>query len=291
MSRKRALFRVGANAGLYSEIGNMILAARWCRASGVEFVLDSAWPNFTVPGDSGWTRIFLPSCEEYQFPSAEDAARLNPRHPPANGSVGTEISRFKEEAGFQFLTWEMMGLARSPDNFNDPGFMDQVRTVCAEMYRFNDWAAEEVRKNMDVPTLPGKYAAVHIRWGDKRTEAPTLPVKRYMEKLSSITDLRDCFVMCDDYRAYQELVRSYPGWTFHTRVSPEDLGYDHEKFLKLSPQYRMEKNLFLMGAMEILARAEVVCGTRSSNPGMFLPMYMDCPERFVGVDQEKWIIF
>ncbi|RYE16643.1 MAG: hypothetical protein EOP45_17140, partial [Sphingobacteriaceae bacterium] len=60
--KKTLVFRVGIQAGLYSEINHMFLAILFCLKNNIKFILSSADNNFSY--EKGWEDYFLPFCEE-----------------------------------------------------------------------------------------------------------------------------------------------------------------------------------------------------------------------------------
>lgn len=59
---KQLLFRLGSQAGFFSEINNMLLAVLYCLRGNIRFVLSSKGGTFGVR--NGWTDYFAPIFEE-----------------------------------------------------------------------------------------------------------------------------------------------------------------------------------------------------------------------------------
>lgn len=59
------IFHVGADAGFYSEVSNMVSAILYCLKYGYRFKMYSKTGNFAY--EKGWTDFFEPFCDETTF--------------------------------------------------------------------------------------------------------------------------------------------------------------------------------------------------------------------------------
>ena len=57
--KEKLVFRLGIDAGFFSEFNNMILAMAWCLENEVQFVLSSRHAWFDERGWSAWFRPFV----------------------------------------------------------------------------------------------------------------------------------------------------------------------------------------------------------------------------------------
>lgn len=81
-------------------------------------------------------------------------------------------------------------------------------------WKLNEVTGRECRHLADNLQLPQEYVGCQIRGGDKITETNLLPAEYYIRLIKQKTDLRDVFVLTDDYRIFrqvQSLSRTYVG--------------------------------------------------------------------------------
>jgi hypothetical protein len=90
--KKTLVFRVGIQAGLYSEINHMFLAILFCLKNKVKFILSSRDNNFAY--EKGWEDYFLPFCEEsYSTIHLKYNARSYQIRPTIPNIIKTKIIR------------------------------------------------------------------------------------------------------------------------------------------------------------------------------------------------------
>ena len=138
--------------------------------------------------------------------------------------------------------------------------------------------------------LTESYIGFHIRGGDKFNEDELYPVEQYFDQAVSRSACRNAFILTDDYRIIQGIQQKYPDWTIGTLCTDEEHGYYHQEFLKKDKDYIKRMTIRLFASIEILKRSEMVIGTFSSNPGMFLGMAMEEGKCFdvAGRDWQIW---
>ncbi len=64
--QKRLLFRVGAEAGFYSEYNNMLLCMLWCKQHNIEFILGLKGVNLHLKMDGIHSSCLF--CQELNLP-------------------------------------------------------------------------------------------------------------------------------------------------------------------------------------------------------------------------------
>jgi len=289
------VFRLGGEAGFFSELNNMLLAMVYCLAYEIRFVLYSGGANFEVC--RGWEDFFMPFCEEAADP---EHRVLNPRRPPGRMTMAQQLQiyRLKRRHGVDFLTHELW------DRFRDRRFVRRrfsfaggrrlglrsaARILMPIVWRYNahTWSRVEAIKRS--VSISGEYLGLHIRRGDKSLEEPAVEVSRYVDKAKSVSSVRQIFLLTDDFRVFEEVARDHPDCAFSTLCTPSERGYVHREFLHLEPHAREARLLRLFASVDILAAAQQVVCTFSSNVGMYLGMRMD-DDRVWGVDQKRWMI-
>jgi hypothetical protein len=314
--RRKVVFRIGFNAGFFSEYNNMILAMAWCLRNNYQFQLFSKNANFGF--DKGWTDFFIPFCTEV---FSEFHLRYNRRPSPygsneyyplfirgmmrfglvkANFDYNPISHQLKRKLGFgRLLTQDVFVKAHSQNPYEEIeisslGFNGNFRSLCKILtditWRFNEKVQMEIDMMIKELNLPSKYIGFHIRGGDKFVEYQQMPTSLYIEKAETISDLRTAFVSTDDYSIINELKASYPAWHFYTLCQPYEKGYYHSEFQELNILEKKIRHIRLFSSMVVLEHACHFIGTFSSNPGMFLGMRM-LPENCHGVDFDEWRIW
>jgi hypothetical protein len=314
--KRKVVFRIGLHAGFFSEYNNMILAMAWCLKNKYQFQIFSSNANFGF--DKGWTDYFVPFCTEVY---KEFHLKFNHR-PYPYGAIIFEpfVVRVMKKIGlwetkydytplyhrllkkFEFgklLTQDIFVKARTQSTYADIeipelGFKDNLRSLCkllTEMtWVFNNDTQMEIDNLIKELDLPPKYIGFHIRGGDKFMEFPLVDYKSYIEKAETLSEIRNAFVLTDDYRIIIELKKSYPNWNFHTLCQSQEIGYYYNEFKHSSAKEKRDSHIRLFASMLILELACHFIGTFSSNPGMFLGMRM-LPEFCHGVDYNDWQIW
>ncbi|HUX43062.1 MAG TPA: hypothetical protein VMV83_18030 [Rectinemataceae bacterium] len=296
--RKKLVFHVGYDAGLFSEINNMALALVYCMNHKIQFLLYSADANFGK--GQGWTDIFQPFCTEVHQSIHH---RFNKRWLSEREILSLK-SKLKYRAikillGIDYFTHDLWYQIRSQSNeadynFPELGLRGDLRSVAGAfammVFHFNPEVEERIRAHKNELKLPRGYIGIHIRSGDKIREHALLDLSSYMDVAATISAERTCFVLTDDYGTVGELGKRYAEWTVATLCQPEEHGYDHLVFSQLSMHEKFEATLRLLASIRILSEAMVFIGTFSTNPGMFLGMIME-KERCRAVDYDSWRVW
>ena len=293
---KTLVFHLGARSGFFSEYNCMILCMIYCLENRIQFKLYSH--DLSISHQHGWTDFFEPFCPE----------TFNPLHRIFNTRFPRPTPQFKLRKAFgplvkslthcDFLTYdlwnEFRALHQSNTLSNIPILATQpqpLREICRKLvtmtWRFKPEIEKEILEHGSTLKLPEKYLAVHIRSGDKIKEYEGSPLAAYMDKLQSVSDLRDVLVMTDDYRKFEELTQNYPSWKFHTLESPKQKGYQHRKNKRKTPNEKRQTTIRFFAGIELTTMAEHFVGTYSSSVGSFLGMrkIMHCTH---GIDFSDW---
>lgn len=300
LSARRLVFRIGHEAGLYSDYNNMVLAILFCLRHGIRFEMFSK--DSRMLGPRGWSTFFESFCAEshdaghkyfnHRFPQRRESGLRGPLYSCAKWA-------FKKATGTDYLTgdlWTGVRAQRSdpstiriPDLQIDGTLREACGIIVQMTYRLNEETRAATSHMMKGLALPARFAGIHVRAGDKRTEFALHHPDEYMARLRKVTSLRDVFVLTDDYAAFVHLVRSNPDFTFRTLCGAGESGYDLGRFVQSRPEEKRQQLLGLLASIDILRRAEVFIGTFSANPGAFLGMIM-APARVHGLDGPEWRI-
>ena len=294
---KSLVFHIGSDAGFYSELNNMILAIIYCLRWNIRFTLYSADANFKH--NNGWTDYFLPFCEEI---TDDFHHKYNIRYnDPFFYTHKLERLKYllwRLKHKHTYLTSDVFFKFRSVDferekiNIPELELKGNLRTVAGSIidliYRFNEKTYDEISENIKKIGLPDEYIGFHIRRGDKFVEHELEDYNKYIIKSEEMSSIRNAYVFTDEYEIVENMRRDYPEWTFYTLTTSSEKGYFHQDFLKLNVQEKRESMVKLFSSIEILKNSVLFVGTFSSNPGMFLGMYM---ERAYGIDYDQWLLW
>lgn len=148
------------------------------------------------------------------------------------------------------------------------------------------------------PERPGSYASIHVRRGDKILDAQGFPaegediaVKAYLAELrNKAPDLRDVFVMTDDYTSVEQLRDLAPDYRFDTLCTPEERGYDQATFSARTPSEKAAHLERLVMETQIAAGSDLFLGGFKSNVGRFITLIHKQPDRCFSMDAQKvWL--
>lgn len=289
-------------AGFYSEFNNMALCRLFCLQHDVEFRLYSRHIPFL--SGRGWDYYFKPFCKEASSPLHSFVNRRSSLWNPKSGFKSAAAARlFPSGAGLhklfsgQLLTQDLFYEARAsfmpsriisvPAMGFEGTMRDALMKVVADTYRFNERTSSAISAMISSINLPEKYVGIHVRGGDKVVEADLYSTEKYMKRAEAVTDVRNAFILTDDYRLYLKLKELYPEWSFYTLTFPDEVGFTNSVFIKKGPE-RIEKEMMkVFASVEVMRGAVKFIGTYSSNIGAFLGTCMT-EERMECLDNDKW---
>ena len=163
-----------------------------------------------------------------------------------------------------------------------------MKVIIPIVYRFNDRYTSLIEKYIRDLKLPTEYISLHVRAGDKITERNLITPQAYLDKAEQYSDCRNIFVATDDYRIFEQLRDNNPQYSFYTLTSPEEKGYDQDKFVQSSNESIQHNLIEMFASIKIFLQSIFFVGTYSSNPGMFVGMQLD--DRMIGMDFDNWLI-
>jgi hypothetical protein len=171
------------------------------------------------------------------------------------------------------------------------GFLQEAcKQIINLTWRYNENVEKQIKELISPLNLPQHYLGLHIRGGDKLLEHKQEQVEKYIDLAIKNSNLRDAFVLTDDYAIIIELRTKFPDWNFWTLCNEREAGYFHSDFSNSSTFQKKLNMIKLFASIEILYRSKMFIGTFSSNPGMYLGMRM-AKDKTRGVDFEKWRIW
>ena len=294
--KKEYIFHIGAKAGFYSELCNMVFAMLYCLKYEYKFTLYSKDANFAY--DKGWTDFFLPFCEEKSFFLHKYYNTRN--YKPQIRKYALLWRAYRTLNKKSFLTYELWEkyFCKDFDNtfFDIPelgilGNLREASTIIVKMiYQYNDKTLKEIESYISDFALPDKYDSMQIRRGDKITECSLCPIEHYFDAATQTSGNKNTFILTDDYNVIEEAQHKYPNWHIMTLTSPDEQGYDHEAFIKRSSLEKKQKLIKLFSSIEIIRKSNYFIGTYTTNLGLFLGMIMPY-DKIISVQKKEWFRF
>ena len=310
----KLIYNFGSKQGFFSEFNNLILVWIYCLHNNIKLELFEK--NSVFSSQNSWSEFFepyFPICNDsyHQFYNPRDyfgevswksIARnfFKPRKAFFLFKHRRNASLYKKEYQFDFYTYELFAKSRDRKwenviieipSLKFSGTLKDCFKFCVDkIYKFNKVTEVEIQNNINAINLPNEYIGVHIRQGDKETEANIFEVSDYLNKLKELSKCKNLFVLTDDYRAILELNKLEPSYTIYSFCQSHEQGYVHSDFVNMKNSNKRAAMLRLFASMEILKRGECFVGTYSSNPGMFLGALMD-ENKVHCLDFEEWRIW
>lgn len=295
------VFHVGASAGFFSEYNTMLLAMLYCLTRRIRFTLYARDATFGF--HRGWDDYFVPFCPETDDPAHH---RLNQRgtgtwaevlalarrqrslkpllHKLKRIGINLVALSHKRRTGIDLYTQDVWrGLTtlapdahyRVPELGIDGNLAHALHRLALVTWQFNDDTRQAIDQLVSTLPLPAAYAGCQVRGGDKLTEFALLQPEAYVAALDALPDApRDVFVLTDDHRIIGRLQQLCPTRRWHSLCQADEQGYYHADYLKHGKTRLRQQTLRLLASMDVLTRAACYVGTRTSNPSIFLYLYL-----------------
>lgn len=304
------VFRLGDDAGFFSEYNGMILAMLYCLTHRIRFVLHSYKGNFAQ--EKGWTDFFLPFCEVSKINSSFLHTYANFRPYGLHDRIRLKDGVWRWQLKKRVLNLLFQGYKSvfSPHTYLTQDLWDRffyplpyydipelsvhgdIIHACHKLvqftWRFNERTWEDIRALKSRLRLPDKYISCHIRGGDKSLEADLLTINPYMEWIKS-QQCSDVFVLTDDYSVIEQLTAQYPSYRWYTLCEKVERGYFHQSFLRKSKDLKRELLIKLFASVDIIADSQRFLGTKTSNPSIFMDMFH--PDISESVDSDRNMLY
>jgi len=155
--------------------------------------------------------------------------------------------------------------------------------------------AEAAKAMRQLQLRPGRFAAVHLRRGDKVAQrikngrpwsegekAPPEQIARLLEALSPST--REVLVLTDDFAAVGELEAACPGRRVVSLCPPGEAGHDQETFNAAPLGIRTATVRRLVAESVIAAQSDAFAGGFKSNVAKFIASIHADPRRCASTD-------
>lgn len=293
---KSLVFHAGLDAGFFCEYGNMIMMMLYCLENKITFKMYSTDANFGC--DKGWEDYFIPFCEEVydsfhhrynRHPSSSWKNTLKLCHKAKNFAalkwklksdfLVLRSRKYYRTNDFNFLTHDLLSKMAIKNRFyNIPeiningGYIQAYNRLFDLTWRFNDFTKKEIEKLITILNLPKNYISCQIRGGDKNIEFDLLSTDLYAKRLRKISNIKDVFVLTDDYRILNNLSTLLPEYNLYTLCRQEENGYFNQSFSKMESSEKRTRMIRFFASMEILYRSDLFLGTITATPSIVMIM-------------------
>lgn len=297
---KKLVFRLGTNAGFFSEYNNMLLGIIYCLEKKINFQLYSKDANFSF--NEGWNDYFLPFTKEtkWNYHKNYNYRSFSEFNHYKSDTLIRKINFYKFISCTKYLTYEIFDEIRKEAKSNriykipKLNIHGEIREVCRELinltWHFNNATQQIINKLISKINLPENYIGIHIRSGDKQKENELFNFDKYIAKAKTLSNEKNYFISTDDFSNIESIKKNYPDLNIYYLCKENKKGYFQNEFQKLNKENIRTEMYELFSSIEILNKSEFFVGTFSSNIGMFLGMRM-LPEKCFAVDLDKWLIW
>ena len=295
--KKKLVFRIGTDAGFFSEYNNMIFAMLYCLQNEIKFVLSSKDNKFSI--EKGWQDFFLPFTEETLV---SFHVRHNNRgwyYNPTRREY-YKIRILRKLFSIDFLTQDLWCYFREPEfwksKFSIPklgisncNLLEGSRIIVNNIWNYQPDVQDIINYKKASIGLPKEYIGVHMRSGDKVTEHKLFSVEDYMLKVEQVSSCKNIYIATDDYANIVAL-KKYKGYNIYTVCQEKSTGHVQSEFDSLNTSSKKEAILDLLADIDALSNSLAFIGTYSSNIGMYLGMKMG-EENCHCLDFESWRVW
>jgi hypothetical protein len=252
--------------GFYSEVNNVITQMMFALSLRRRLIVDQTRFN-----DLRWNdfyRSFLPDSDG-PLPHLDEESIIRDYRAPMFGAAKRWLAQVHQEgARVEVARLEISGTA-----------FDLRRALMAAFCAPRQSVARKIERTMQTLGLePGKFAALHVRRGDKirshvsstgrilDPEGEDTPAAMYAEALSRYGGgVSDVFVLTDDTTYIDRLHAAAPSLRLHALASPDDAGHGQAEFNSRAPHRKRADIEQLLIEVEIAARSAPFIGPYKSN--------------------------
>ena len=274
------------NRGFGSELNNLLYAINYCEKKSISIrFLSDKWNNKI---DKGWIDFFKQTPESvflYNNKTISSYNRLRSFYSLNQlrlcvenkktqflksflARIGLIIFNFRKQQNYLFIHdyFKVVHEFNKEESENDKDlFVHKMNTILKGIWKFNEKTIKEIRKNKLLFKF-SEYAVFHIRRGDKLTtgEDISYSLDNYIKKIVS-KKINTVFVMSDDYRVYEDLVKNYPKFNFYTLIDKNQRGHFQSSYNKLSVIEKEKNMVNLLTEIEIAKESNFFVGSANSN--------------------------
>lgn len=290
--KRKLIHHFGTGNGFYSELNSLLFSTLFCLQNKLRLELYSKDAAFTF--GNGWTEYFKPFCPEFRNDYIGKRISRDYINNHRNKHICYLYKIFTRNDILNDIYWYCRSGWFEHSRFNIPelgidgDIRQAMKVIIPIVYRFNNRYTSIIDKFIEGLHLPNEYISLHVRAGDKITERDLVSSQAYLEKAQKHSDCHNVFVATDDYRIFEQLRDNNPDYTFYTSTSPNEKGYNQDRFVTSSEETIRNNLIEMFASINIFLQSVLFVGTYSSNPGMFVGMQIN--DRMIGMDFDKWLI-
>ena len=275
--RRTRIQHVGTGAGFCAEAIGLLKAMLSCLARETRLVV-SAHPRGRGIGlGAGWDDYFF---SPFPTVTGRRYAVLNRGFYPAQSHLPHALleashsftRRLLRADLLQFDAVPLPNRVASPALGLDLDWWNGCKLCLDLMWHMRPEVADEAERLRCSFGVAGDYTGVHIRRGDKKSEASYVQIEQYAAAICTAErGPRTVIVASDDATAPTRLSRLL-GTSFRVIPisSPEERGHDQREFNRLPRQVRRKRTMRFVAEFELLRHSALVFVTLSSNVGCLL---------------------
>ena len=289
---RKLIHHFGTGNGFYSELSSLLFSVLFCLQNKLRLELYSKDAPFCF--GNGWNEYFESFCPEFKNDyigkriSRDYINNNRDKHICYLYKIFTKNDILNDIYWYCRSGWFEHSHFCIPELGIDGDILQAMKVIIPIVYRFNNKYKTIIDKFIEDLKLPNEYISLHVRAGDKVTERKLITPQDYLEKAKLHSDCHNIFVATDDYRIFEQLRDNNAEYTFYTSTSPEEKGYDQDKFVQSSKEHIQHNLIEMFASIQVFLQSSLFVGTYSSNPGMFVGMLLD--DRMIGMDFDKWLI-
>lgn len=275
--RRKRIYQYGRGFGFCAETVGLLKAMLSCLSTRTQLVVATHPLGMGFSMGGGWGDYF-----EELFPTRSSPwlHRWN-REYLAGGSLIPGPARRLLRAGLraiagadrmQFDAPELPARLVVPELGLDLDWWGACAFCLDLMWVYRADVVETIEDEIGRARLPASYLGVHVRRGDKSTEARPVPLESYARAITARCASGALLVASDDPGVASDL-GGLLGPAFDVRSLAGDAsgpGHVQGDFNRLPPEERRRRTVRLLTELEALGRADTVLLTTSSNVGSLL---------------------
>lgn len=272
----------------------MIEIMMYCLENNIQLRLYSQDSNFGFK--DGWSDYFQPFCEEVhdKFHSYVNFHKRQTLSSIWNFRAESESPtlKWKLKLDFYHLCGKIIKFFRNDiqyfsqdirakidflnKNYSFPGlgfegnYVESFKLLDSIVWQFNSATRQAINKIIEELSLPVGYISCQIRGGDKCIEHSLHSVDFYLENIKKISDIKNVFVLTDDYNVLKLLRSKAPEYNWFSFCESSENGYYNREFSKMNPVKKKEKMMRFFASIELLKNSELFLGTITSNPSRYI---------------------
>lgn len=293
---KKCVFRLGAEAGFFSEYNNLILFALYCYSKNISLLINSEYANFAYK--NGWADFFNSILPEHK--SVVHCLNVRP-YQIVNHLSYPFLSLYKKVSEIDYFTQDLWKECRRISNKTDLEFsfphlsfdgnlIEALHLFNSLLFKPNMNVLDYLRNLKTRTGLPEKYISFHIRQGDKSKENELYGIHKYFETEFIDPNIKDAFIYTDDLVIIKEIEKKYPEWNLYYDDASLSGGYNHQNFQTLKPEIKYQLHIALIANTILMSESTQFIGTTSSNIGVFVGICKK-NQNCTFVDHGKWIFW